>query len=309
MRLICPNCGAQYEVPDDVIPDEGRDVQCSNCGNTWFQHHPDNDPDLRDELIAQGYVEQTVAENLAEPAAVDIADAPPLADEDTEVAPEADADTAAPVQPTRRNLDPSIAEVLREEAEREARARAAEAAPLESQPDLGLTEPEDEDARRARQVRERMARIKGQPEDMVAEQPTAPNVPTPRPDEDLTASNTPTSRRDLLPDIDEINSSLRPASDKRPAEAADHALPGGTSDPDLAQIRASGSFRRGFIMALLLAAVMWAVYSMAPSIRTAVPALDGVLGNYVAVIDSARNALDDQVRQLLQSLEQQNDNG
>ncbi|WP_083096104.1 zinc-ribbon domain-containing protein [Pseudophaeobacter leonis] len=37
MRLTCPNCGAQYEVPDDVIPDEGRDVQCSNCGDTWFQ--------------------------------------------------------------------------------------------------------------------------------------------------------------------------------------------------------------------------------------------------------------------------------
>ncbi|MGB5871974.1 MAG: zinc-ribbon domain-containing protein, partial [Albidovulum sp.] len=37
MRLICPNCDAQYEVEDAVIPDEGRDVQCSNCGTTWFQ--------------------------------------------------------------------------------------------------------------------------------------------------------------------------------------------------------------------------------------------------------------------------------
>ena len=42
MRLTCPNCGAQYEVPDEVIPDDGRDVQCSNCGDTWFQAHPDN---------------------------------------------------------------------------------------------------------------------------------------------------------------------------------------------------------------------------------------------------------------------------
>ncbi|MDC0135779.1 zinc-ribbon domain-containing protein, partial [Sulfitobacter sp.] len=31
MRLICPNCDAQYEVPDDVMPVAGRDVQCSNC--------------------------------------------------------------------------------------------------------------------------------------------------------------------------------------------------------------------------------------------------------------------------------------
>lgn len=37
MRLICPNCDAQYEVPDDVIPEAGRDVQCSDCGHTWFQ--------------------------------------------------------------------------------------------------------------------------------------------------------------------------------------------------------------------------------------------------------------------------------
>ncbi|HHB81612.1 MAG TPA: thioredoxin, partial [Aliiroseovarius sp.] len=37
MRLVCPNCGAQYEVDSRVIPENGRDVQCSNCGHTWFQ--------------------------------------------------------------------------------------------------------------------------------------------------------------------------------------------------------------------------------------------------------------------------------
>jgi len=37
MRLICPNCVAQYEVDDNVIPPEGRDVQCANCGHNWFQ--------------------------------------------------------------------------------------------------------------------------------------------------------------------------------------------------------------------------------------------------------------------------------
>lgn len=50
MRLICPNCGAQYEVPDDVIPASGRDVQCSNCGDTWFQKHPSQDRDLAEDL-------------------------------------------------------------------------------------------------------------------------------------------------------------------------------------------------------------------------------------------------------------------
>ena len=37
MRLVCPNCGAQYEVEDRLIPRAGRDVQCSNCGHGWFQ--------------------------------------------------------------------------------------------------------------------------------------------------------------------------------------------------------------------------------------------------------------------------------
>jgi predicted Zn finger-like uncharacterized protein len=52
MRLICPNCGAQYEVPDDVIPQEGRDVQCSACSNTWFQAHASKDAALADEMDA-----------------------------------------------------------------------------------------------------------------------------------------------------------------------------------------------------------------------------------------------------------------
>jgi len=37
MRLVCPNCDTQYEVDASMIPPSGRDVQCSNCGWTWFQ--------------------------------------------------------------------------------------------------------------------------------------------------------------------------------------------------------------------------------------------------------------------------------
>ena len=36
MRLLCPKCYEEYEVTDDVIPGEGRDVQCSVCDETWF---------------------------------------------------------------------------------------------------------------------------------------------------------------------------------------------------------------------------------------------------------------------------------
>lgn len=37
MRLTCPNCAARYEIADDMLPPEGRDVECSNCGQVWFQ--------------------------------------------------------------------------------------------------------------------------------------------------------------------------------------------------------------------------------------------------------------------------------
>lgn len=40
MRLGCPGCGAQYEVEASSIPDDGREVQCSACGHTWFQYAP-----------------------------------------------------------------------------------------------------------------------------------------------------------------------------------------------------------------------------------------------------------------------------
>lgn len=40
MRLICPNCAAQYEIDAAVLPEKGRDVECSRCGQIWFQPRP-----------------------------------------------------------------------------------------------------------------------------------------------------------------------------------------------------------------------------------------------------------------------------
>ena len=36
MRLLCPKCDAEYELADGIIPNTGRDVQCSNCDTIWF---------------------------------------------------------------------------------------------------------------------------------------------------------------------------------------------------------------------------------------------------------------------------------
>lgn len=112
MRLTCPNCEAQYEVPGDVIPKEGRDVQCSNCSTTWHEAHPDH-PQVKN------------ADNLGTPV-------PPGAEE-SGAATGVTQDT-----PPRRKVDPSVIRILLEEAEREKRARAAARGGMETQPDLGL---------------------------------------------------------------------------------------------------------------------------------------------------------------------------
>ncbi|WBU53416.1 zinc-ribbon domain-containing protein [Paracoccus sp. SCSIO 75233] len=37
MRLICPRCNTRYDLPGEMIPPEGREVECSACGNIWMQ--------------------------------------------------------------------------------------------------------------------------------------------------------------------------------------------------------------------------------------------------------------------------------
>ncbi len=264
MRLICPNCDAQYEVVDDVIPTEGRDVQCSNCGQTWFQHHPDHMPEEEDSA--------GLPDDLAEP------DDAPAEEEERASAP----------APQRRELDPSVADILRQEAEVEQKARAQAAEALESQPELGLEATESDADRRAREARERMARMRG-------EEPAPSQV-----SEEVATAAAIGSRRDLLPDIEEINSTLRSASDRQSGGAQ-----GDVAEPTLAAMPAKRSgFRRGFMLTVLIAVILCAVYVFAPQIAQAVPQVDPYLSGFVAQVDSARGWLDGQVRSILQALDQ-----
>lgn len=271
MRLICPNCDAQYEVPDDVIPEDGRDVQCSNCGNTWFQHPAGarDEPD-QDETL------------YAEPARAHL-------DEDKS----APTDPEAPAErPQRRQLDPEIANVLREEAELEARARAAERQSIETQPELGLEDGGtlDEAEIRARQARERMARLRGtsvEKTDTVASSAAVSAAAA-------AAGNT---RRDMLPDIEEINSTLRSSSEPRTSDSGD------TRAETDAMPRARGGFRRGFTWMIVLAALALAVYLYADRIAEMVPQAADPLESYVTLVDAGRAWLDAKVLQALQWLD------
>lgn len=236
MRLICPNCDAEYEVDAAVIPQEGRDVQCSSCGHTWFQR-PEG--------------------------AEDEADLPAL-DEPPDDAEPRDPATGPERPPYRQPLDEEVASVLREEAEREQKARRAEG--LENQPDLGLEEP-GSDARSS--LRERMARLRGV-----------------EPDQDHTDDSGQASR-DLLPDIEEINSTLRAESERQGALAN---LPndGGPVLENADLPRRRGRFGLGFGLVLLIGALIVGVYLAAPGIVALVPASKPFLTDYVMLVNAAR---------------------
>lgn len=341
MRLICPNCDAQYEVPVEVIPAGGRDVQCSNCANTWYQNHPDDDPVLSEEPdplppedgwndteetlpaepvtpeppipeppVAERHVADPPTEPSANPPLVQ-PDKPPLVrrdlvaprrpvhseyDDDGDNAP-ADAPALPPREAARaRSLDPSVAEVLRQEAARENRQRAAEFSSLESQPDLGLDAPpsEDDTTRRARESRDRKARMRGETasgntdatrDDAIAPAPSVAIAPA-------TATN---SRRDLLPDVEEINQTLRSTRERREVETLQgRAL---MRDDD------TGGFGRGFVAVLMLGLLLAAFYIFAPQISDMVPATEPLFVTYVSAVDQLRLWLDAQVTALLLSLD------
>ncbi len=273
MRLTCPNCGAQYEVPDQVIPIDGRDVQCSNCGTTWFQDHPDNpqpSPQTAEPEVEDWETDADEAEYFEDPDNFEDPEPEPPADplED-------DDDEEEEYQPAVPERDANINDVLREEAEREARLRAQEeASGLESQPDLGLEPPEDDARRRAEEARARMARLRG-------EEPAAED-PIPETE----------SRRGLLPDIDEINSSLK-NTDKAVAPASAPVVSGARPR------RRSGGFSRGIAISLLIALALLLIYSNAPKISAALPQADPALNAYVAVIDNARIWLDQKLGGLI----------
>lgn len=394
MRLICPNCGAQYEVPESVIPESGRDVQCSSCGNTWFQHHPlyanaseeeavfdeiepeweDDEPSTEtgdDQFETESAADEdpAPAPRMTDDAAEDFADDdlgdddnaddewqgfptdPGLSDtpQSTNRLVRDPEDPASPVSRLpeveeddyeedpardlprpRRSLDTSVADMLREEAEREARARAAErGSGLESQPDLGLdtgpaTPPPAPSSyaqpHRGEETRQPSEDGTRQPGNPYAEQETTPypasdaqprhssisprNAPPPRdpvPDAQKSAaaaSAVADSRRALLPDIEEINSSLRSTSDRRPARANDHESPGGGSDTGTARNVRQKGFGRGFSITLLIAVLLLALYVFAPAIVEAIPALAPTMEAYVAAVDALRIALDAQVQNL-----------
>lgn len=261
MRLTCPNCSARYEVDDSLVPPEGRDVQCSNCATTWFQ------PGNRSRM---------------EEVETEIEDAPIIDQEDGQEDEQED-EGPAPEPPTRRELDPAIRDLLNEEREREEQLRRASSAAMESQDEMPLEDPAPAPEPEA---------VPPEDEDEDAETLAALRAATAI----GTASAAP-SGRDLLPDIEEINSTLRATTDRN------------ANDQDASDIetveelpRRRRGFRLGLLLMLLIAAGAVAVYAYAPEIAEAVPQAEPALTGYVEQVNAFRFWLDGLVQGLAERL-------
>jgi len=334
MRLICPNCGAQYEVADDAIPAAGRDVQCSNCGHTWLEtpgasaaaeeemmvpqsvseindalssddvaigddepdFYEDEDTSQTDELSSGLNEAFEDVEDAAENAAAEVSDT--LSDElpsDADVseavsamtqedaasdavdaAEEATEEVQKTAAASRHELEGSVADILREEAEREQSARLAEGS-LETQTDIPMDPPEEE-APSAGQSR--IARLRGE---------------TAAAGAGIAAAAAATgSRKSALPDVDELSSTLR-TNEERGEKVA-------PSTEEVVKTKKAG-FRWGFwgIILLILLAIL--VYLFADQIIAAVPALEGPVSAYANAINGVRGTVDGLTESAVNSLE------
>lgn len=242
MRLVCPNCDAEYEVEASLIPDGGRDVQCSNCGHTWFQ------------AAAGAEEEAPAAEKTAAPAP------------EMEAEPEPVAADPAPRSPV---ADEAAFAILREEAEHETAARRAEQPQgVETQTEMSLAavvaSMVAENPVQADPVAERTARLKAS-----------------------AAAAKPQTRREMLPEIDEINSTLRASSEPR---SGDDEVGSDTMQDD--EPRRRSSFRNGFLLMVLVAALLVVTYVMAPRIAEQIPGTKPAMQAFVSGVDAARAMLD-----------------
>lgn len=265
MRVTCPNCLAQYEIDESLLPPEGREVQCSACDHVWFQNPPARkapsskpqrsaeDIGLRDSFV----VPDDTTGNDDDP----LPDMPDPDDDDDAPTTKAGArifGEGVPQRPKPRALDPAVTDVLREEARFEAEARARDAQPtVETQPDLGL--------------------LGGGPWPAFGDPEAQDLNEMPR-----EATGDPTTS--ALPDIDDVSASLEPLDERRQMNDGDFDLPMTSQDRQR-------SFLKGFVTPVALGGLVLGLYLAAPLIGAVVPPLAPILQSYIDTVDAGRAAV------------------
>lgn len=240
--------GGEAPVPADAVAEAVPSLEESIEVSSDVPDVPDV-PDVAEEVATVSLVgavpalEASVVESLVATEATETEAEPEVQDR-----PDVAATTTAPVAYA---VDESVLAILREEADREAQARRAEAAkPLETQTDLGI-------------------------------EAAIPAIPA-KPVESVAVTAAEATRRTRLPDVEEINSTLRPSETAVEEGAVSEAAPA----------EGRSSFRSGFLLVLTVAILGSALYGSADALASAVPSLAGPLKAYVSFVDGLRLHLD-----------------
>ena len=316
--MVCPNCGAKYEVDAALIPPSGRDVQCSNCGETWFEtfyqqaesgggepagavdaapsqpsaSHPAPSQSVSAET-ADAEDLPTAAEDGHAERADDASSEPEpggsAAVRDEDVTEEGEEPPPLPGKeiefPTPPHIADSVRQMLKEEATRETIARQDDAGNADSW-----------GKRRTSPLRDKMTQartIAGPVEEDTAISSAVSGAAIGAGGIAAAAGGMgtvgPTSaavRRSSLPDVEEINSSLQAQQDQfgNGLETGDGA------------VRRRGGFGKGFFFVVFLAIVAVVLYALADLISQQVPQVEPWLDAYVAWVDGVRAWIDMQVQ-------------
>ena len=299
MRLICPNCDAQYDVEDGAVPPEGRDVQCSNCSHVWYQR-PDG-PSRVERLIGRSAAAEAAAMPETDPAALEIIHEE--VERETQARQEEGGaletqddlglDAAGPLEriaaarARRSSDDEAVTPALEVEPDHIPEVTSEPATELATEPATGATTEPEFEAEPEPVVSE--TDTASSKEDAPSAQPVAETAPT----EELAAETTTEAERDpfdapsetdkgildeqtddaaaeevakrqRLPDIEEINSTLSDAPivvvEDQEAETDAQRLP-----------RRRRGFRIGFGLALMATALLIGIYVQASELAERFP--------------------------------------
>ncbi len=295
MRLTCPNCGAEYEVPDGLVPEDGRHVQCTSCQTRWYVYGGTRAIPSQDQIIHR--LEQwrpSVAPTAgAGPRPVD-AQTPPspaTAEEPAEDAGEADgavtpaAASDAGTPPAAAHAEPPAQVVMKAQAEPaapqpsdaaagdDAKAQASDiAAP--AKPAETPTASDDPDIAAIialKRARDRERRTSADAA-VAAPSPLHDDTPPPRPA--------------ALPDAPPVAAAARVRQSPRMELPNSETMPRAiwADSPEELQAR----YRSGLFLALLLYALALAAYLWSDDLARIAPGIGAVLEAYAAGVDGLR---------------------
>jgi predicted Zn finger-like uncharacterized protein len=252
MRLICPKCNAQYNVADNAIPQGGRDVQCSSCGNTWFQTEKPKVLSREVSRILSTPIPAVVKTQSRDVSGYDMPQSGRGQAEGPMHEPVGDG-------PRHRQVDPKVANILREEA---ARTHGV------SDYSAGAAAPKRESSSEVvAETRKRIAQLTADTDDVIPGNSSTVATPDPR----------------AVPDINEINAALR--------ARYDDSEQGGLTELEKHEAIRRRGFRRGFFVVLILIGLILLPYVYADEVTQNMPQLQGYMATYVAVIDQLRLTL------------------